>query len=95
MTSNGAAHTRNSLSRIVVASTAGSAIEWYDFFIYGTAAALVFNKLFFPSTDPLTGTLLAFATFGVGFVARPVGGMIFGTSVTGSGARKHWSSAYS
>jgi hypothetical protein len=46
MTSNGAAHTRNSLSRIVVASTAGSAIEWYDFFIYGTAAALVFNKLF-------------------------------------------------
>ena len=78
MTSNGAAHTRNSLSRIVVASTAGSAIEWYDFFIYGTAAALVFNKLFFPSTDPLTGTLLAFATFGVGFLARPVGGMIFG-----------------
>ncbi len=78
MTSNGTAHTRNSLSRIVIASTAGSAIEWYDFFIYGTAAALVFNTLFFPSADPLTGTLLAFATFGVGFVARPVGGVIFG-----------------
>jgi MHS family shikimate/dehydroshikimate transporter-like MFS transporter len=78
MASDGTAHTRNSLSRIVIASTAGSAIEWYDFFIYGTAAALVFNTLFFPSADPLTGTLLAFATFGVGFVARPIGGMIFG-----------------
>jgi len=78
MTSNGTARTSNTLSRIVVASTAGSAIEWYDFFIYGTAAALVFNKLFFPSSDPLTGTLLAFATFGVGFVARPIGGVIFG-----------------
>jgi len=68
----------NSLAKIVATSLAATSIEWYDFFIYGTAAALVFNKLFFPSTDPLTGTLLAFATFGVGFVARPVGGMIFG-----------------
>ncbi|WP_406724514.1 MFS transporter [Streptomyces sp. GD-15H] len=78
MTSNGTTHPSNSLSRIVIASTVGSAIEWYDFFIYGAAAALVFNKLFFPSADPLTGTLLAFATFGVGFIARPVGGVIFG-----------------
>ncbi|MGW3472657.1 MFS transporter [Saccharopolyspora sp. NPDC000995] len=78
MASNGTTHKGNSLSRIVIASIAGSTIEWYDFFIYGTAAALVFNKLFFPSADPLTGTLLAFATFGVGFVARPVGGMLFG-----------------
>ena len=78
MTSHGTARSGNSLSRIVIASTAGSAIEWYDFFIYGTAAALVFNALFFPAADPLTGTLLAFATFGVGFVARPVGGVIFG-----------------
>jgi MFS transporter, MHS family, shikimate and dehydroshikimate transport protein len=80
MTSDGTARTTtpNSLARIVVASTAGSAIEWYDFFIYGTAAALVFNTLFFPAADPLTGTLLAFGTFGVGFVARPVGGVIFG-----------------
>ncbi|QKZ24701.1 MHS family MFS transporter [Streptomyces chartreusis] len=59
-------------------SSAGSAIEWFDFFIYGTAAALVFNKLFFPASDPLVGTLLAFMTFAIGFVARPLGGIIFG-----------------
>jgi len=56
----------------------GTAIEWYDFFLYGTAAALVFNKLFFPNADPLIGTLSAFATFAVGFAARPVGGIVFG-----------------
>ncbi|WP_422733091.1 MFS transporter [Micromonospora sp. WMMD558] len=67
-----------SLAKIVTVSSAGSAIEWYDFFIYGTAAALVFNKLFFPQTDPLVGTLLAFTTFAVGFVARPLGGALFG-----------------
>src|SRR6186997_834428 len=71
-------HQPSSVTKVIVASLIGTSLEWYDFFIYGTAAALVFNKLFFPSTDPLTGTLLAFATFGVGFVARPVGGMIFG-----------------
>ncbi|WP_307716594.1 MFS transporter [Streptomyces sp. V4I23] len=59
-------------------SSAGSAIEWFDFFIYGTAAALVFNKLFFPQADPLVGTLLAFTTFAIGFVARPLGGVVFG-----------------
>ncbi|MGH3519397.1 MAG: MFS transporter [Haloechinothrix sp.] len=59
-------------------SSAGSAIEWYDFFIYSTAAALIFNKLFFPSSAPLVGTLLAFSTFAVGFAARPLGGVIFG-----------------
>ena len=53
-------------------------MEWYDFFIYGTAAALVFNKLFFPTFDPLVGTLLAFATYAVGFVSRPLGGVVFG-----------------
>jgi MFS family permease len=53
-------------------------LEWYDFFIYGTAAALVFNKLFFPTFDPLVGTLLAFATYAVGFVSRPLGGVVFG-----------------
>jgi MHS family shikimate/dehydroshikimate transporter-like MFS transporter len=73
-----AASTGPSLRKIVIVSSAGSAIEWYDFFIYGTAAALVFNKLFFPGSDPLVGTLLAFTTFAVGFLARPVGGMIFG-----------------
>jgi MHS family shikimate/dehydroshikimate transporter-like MFS transporter len=65
-------------SRIVWASTIGTIIEWYDFLIYGTAAALVFNKLFFPTLDPLAGTLAAFATYAVGFGARPLGGIIFG-----------------
>ncbi|RTL49554.1 MAG: MFS transporter [Bradyrhizobiaceae bacterium] len=66
------------LSRIVWASVFGTIIEWYDFLIYGTAAALVFNKLFFPTLDPLAGTLAAFATYAVGFGARPLGGIIFG-----------------
>jgi len=68
-----------SLRRIVVASVFGNALEWYDFFLYGTAAALVFGPLFFPpGTDPVIGTLGAFAGFAVGFVARPLGGLIFG-----------------
>jgi len=56
----------------------GTTIEWYDYFLYGTAAALIFNKIFFPAFDPLTGTLAAFATYSVGFFARPLGGVIFG-----------------
>ncbi|RAX51252.1 MFS transporter [Arthrobacter sp. AQ5-05] len=56
----------------------GTTVEWYDFFLYGMAAGLVFDKLYFPTADPLIGTLLAFATFAVGFVARPIGGLIFG-----------------
>ncbi|MBF8193089.1 MHS family MFS transporter [Nonomuraea sp. K274] len=67
-----------SIKKIVAASLIGTTIEWYDFFLYGSAAALVFNKLFFPESDPLTGTLLAFLTYAVGFVARPLGGLIFG-----------------
>ncbi|MFD9940913.1 MFS transporter [Nonomuraea sp. NPDC059023] len=67
-----------SIKKIVGASLIGTTIEWYDFFLYGSAAALVFNKLFFPESDPLTGTLLAFLTYAVGFVARPLGGLIFG-----------------
>jgi len=66
------------LRHVVMASLIGTTIEWYDFFLYGSAAALVFNKLFFPEFDPLTGTLLAFATYALGFVARPVGGIVFG-----------------
>jgi metabolite-proton symporter len=69
---------RTPLRRVVVASLIGTTVEWYDFFLYGSAAALVFNKLFFPEFDPLTGTLLAFATYALGFVARPVGGIVFG-----------------
>jgi MHS family shikimate/dehydroshikimate transporter-like MFS transporter len=61
-----------------VASMMGTTIEWYDFFLYGTAAALIFNKIFFPEFDPLMGTLAAFATYSVGFFARPLGGIIFG-----------------
>ncbi|MBT2449594.1 MHS family MFS transporter [Streptomyces sp. ISL-43] len=66
------------IRRIVAASLIGTTIEWYDFFLYGTAAALVFNKLFFPTADPLTGTLIAFLTYAIGFLARPLGGMVFG-----------------
>ena len=66
------------LGRVVMASLIGTTVEWYDFFLYGSAAALIFNKLFFPEFDPLTGTLLAFATYALGFVARPVGGIVFG-----------------
>jgi metabolite-proton symporter len=68
----------SSARKVVVASLIGTSLEWYDFFIYGTAAALVFNKLFFPSFEPLVGTLLAFTTYAVGFIARPLGGVIFG-----------------
>jgi metabolite-proton symporter len=67
-----------STRKVVVASLIGTSLEWYDFFLYGSAAALVFNKLFFPEADPLTGTLLAFATSATGFIARPIGGIVFG-----------------
>lgn len=67
-----------SIRRVVAASLIGTTIEWYDFFLYGTAAALVFNKLFFPTSDPLTGTLIAFITYAIGFLARPLGGVVFG-----------------
>jgi metabolite-proton symporter len=69
---------QNSARKVVLSSLAGTTIEWYEFFIYGTAAALVFNKLFFPSFDPLVGVLLSLSTFAIAFVARPVGGVIFG-----------------
>ena len=66
------------LRKAVIASTIGTTIEWYDFFLYGTAAGLVFGKLYFPHQEPLTATLAAFSTYFVGFVARPVGAAIFG-----------------
>ncbi|MGZ6125571.1 MAG: MFS transporter [Myxococcales bacterium] len=69
---------RSEAVRVALASLIGTSVEWYDFFLYGTAAALVFNKLFFPQLDPLVGTIAAFATFSVGFIARPIGGIIFG-----------------
>jgi MFS family permease len=67
-----------SVKKVAFTSLIGTTIEWYDFFIYGTASALVFNKMFFPNLSPTIGTMAAFATFGVAFVARPVGGIIFG-----------------
>jgi MFS family permease len=70
-------HSRQ-LRRAVIASTIGTTIEWYDFFIYGTVTGLVFAKLYFPTADPLVGTLQAFAVYAVGFVARPIGAAIFG-----------------
>ena len=78
MTSGDQTSERSSIRQVVAASFIGTTIEWYDFFLYGTAAALVFNKLFFPKVEPSSGTLLALATYGVGFAARPLGGIIFG-----------------
>ena len=69
---------RGSIKIVALASLIGTTIEWYDFFLYGTAAALVFNRLFFPNSEPLMGTLLSFGTFAVGFFARPVGGIVIG-----------------
>ena len=68
----------NSIRKVALASFIGTAIEWYDYFLYGTAAALVFPVLFFPESSPTTGILLSLATFGVGFASRPLGGVIFG-----------------
>ncbi|WP_283154666.1 MFS transporter [Escherichia fergusonii] len=74
-----APHDPKQMRKLVIASVLGNALEWYDFFLYGTAAALVFGPLFFPvGGDPLQGTLLAFSGFAVGFLARPLGGIVFG-----------------
>src|SRR5260221_447457 len=73
-----ATRAQGSIRFVALASLIGTTIEWYDFFLYGTAAALVLNKLFFPTFDPLSGTLASLATYSVGFVARPIGGIIIG-----------------
>ncbi|ADB34334.1 major facilitator superfamily MFS_1 [Kribbella flavida DSM 17836] len=69
---------RTPIARVVGASLVGTTVEWYDFFLYGVAASVVFGDLFFPKGEQLTGTLLSFATFAVGFFARPIGGVVFG-----------------
>src|SRR3977135_3790192 len=69
---------RKMINRVLISSVVGTAVEWYDFFLYGTAAALVFGKLFFPTFDPLVGTIAAFGTFAIGYVARPFGAVFFG-----------------
>ena len=69
---------RVSINKVAIASSIGTAVEWYDFFLYGTASALIFGRLFFPTFDPLTGTLASYGTFAAGFAARPIGGIICG-----------------
>ena len=69
---------RSTIIKVVAASMAGTTVEWYDFFLYGVAAALVFPKVFFPGSDPAVGVLLALGTFAIGFIARPIGGLVFG-----------------
>jgi MFS transporter, MHS family, shikimate and dehydroshikimate transport protein len=66
------------IRRVSMASAIGATLEWYDFFIFGSAAALIFNKLFFPAFDPVAGTIASLASFAIGFIARPVGGIVFG-----------------
>ncbi|HKE82170.1 MAG TPA: MFS transporter [Vicinamibacterales bacterium] len=78
MTTTGTQTGTSSVRLVAFASLIGTTIEWYDFFLYGTAAALVFNRLFFPNSDPLMGTLYAFGTYAVGFFARPFGGIVIG-----------------
>ena len=69
---------QSALRRAVIASTVGTTIEWYDFLIYSTVTGLVFNKVYFPSSNPWVGTLQAFGVYFIGFLARPVGAAIFG-----------------
>ncbi|MFT4268619.1 MAG: MFS transporter [Xenophilus sp.] len=71
-------HAQAGMGRLAMASSIGTTLEWYDFTIYNVMAALVFNTIFFPSFDPLTGTILAFSTYAVGYVSRPLGGFVFG-----------------
>lgn len=76
--SESAGLTQRQLRLTLISSLIGTALEWYDFYLYGTAAALIFNHLFFPSLSPLSGTLAAFASYGVGFLVRPIGGLFWG-----------------
>lgn len=66
------------MRRLTMTSSIGTTLEWYDFTVYNLMAALVFNAVFFPSFDPITGTILAFSTYAVGYVSRPLGGFVFG-----------------
>ena len=81
----------HSSRKVAFASLIGTTIEWYDFFIFGTAAALIFNQVFFPSFDPVTGTLAAFASFSVGFIAGPSAAPSSPTTATRSAASRCWS----
>ena len=72
------AHLKQSMRKVALTALAGTSIEWYDFFLYATAAALVFPAAFFPESTPTMGLILSFGTFAFGFIARPVGGILFG-----------------
>ncbi len=72
------APSKKEIRKVVLASLLGATIEWYDFFLYGVVAGIVFNKLYFPTDDPFIGTLLAYSTFAIGYLARPFGGFVFG-----------------
>ena len=85
---DGAAPPGPKMTKVALGSFAGALMEWYDFFVFGTASALVLGKLFFPGEDPTLGTISAFATFGVGFLARPLGGVIFGHLGDRAGRKK-------
>ena len=84
---------QSSIRQVAFASFIGTAIDWYDFYLYGTTAALVFPKLFFPQLSAFSAILASFGTFGVAFVARPVGGIILAILVTVSAASPCWCSA--
>ena len=71
---------KKEMRKVVIASLLGATIEWYDFFLYGVVAGIVFNKLYFPTSDPYLGTIMAYSTFAIGYLARPLGGFIFGSS---------------
>jgi MFS family permease len=79
---------RRQLARAVIASAIGTTIEWYDFFLYSPVTGLVFARLYFPNSEPLVGTLQAFGIFAVGFLARPIGAFIFGTTAIASAASR-------
>jgi hypothetical protein len=74
--------------KVLIASLTGSAIEWFDYFLYGTAAALVFNKIFFPMVDPVIGLILSYLSFSLTFFIRPIGGLFSPTSATASDVKK-------
>ncbi len=72
------AHLKSNMRKVAMAALAGTSIEWYDFFLYGTAAALIFPTAFFPESTPTMALILSFGTFAFGFIARPIGGILFG-----------------
>ena len=84
------APSKQEIRKVVLASLLGATIEWYDFFLYGVVAGIVFNKLFFPTTDPFIGTILAYSTFAIGYLARPLGGFVFGHFGDKLGRKRGW-----